>query len=686
MQLIMTRIAVGYRRVSGKSQADNFSLRSQDEDIQDYCEHEGLYLDIMFTDVGSGLSIKQRPQFPKMREYALDKKTRITDVVFWDLDRFTRNIEDFFTYTKDLIKAGITLHLAVEGEKYDYNSEEKWHQRLIAAQAESKRISKRTKRGQRAATKMGLHIGKPPWGYKLIHDSDELNDKGDPIICGRLVPDPALWPHVLKFWEMSTNGSTAMQLARYLNQHNVPSPSRGPWTDGTVRYIQKNEKYCGQLFRGKNPQSRLPGPKENAPATVVENSHEAAVSPENFEKVNDGIRSRHKSQGPTRCHTSPNPMSGLLKCGECKARGIDSNLELNRKHGTVYLRCSRKKKGIEDCTFTGARLDQVLKAVVDRLRNHFLTEDTLESIVDSVAEVSKGYLQELAPRKSGISARKTVVIERIKNINDVLKTEGTRARYLPSLIDELEELDKEKEELQKIAEQTAEATEEALLFVNDKAGIIETALNHKTFTDPADPEAIRELMHIFIERVEVFQDKHGIIYYNFQVRSAEAEGTPAQETIYFEKNKGPLAPKSCGFDGSTGIDRVASPTYRSRTRLPHTRGDRPMDLKMLVLDNLNIHRPASLYETFPAAEARRIAKRLEVHYTPKHGSWLNMAEIEFSVLSLCCLKQRVPDEPALRREVQASVTERNVARATTNWRFSIQDARSKLHRLYPFDS
>ena len=81
----------------------------------------------------------------------------------------------------------------------------------------------------------------------------------------------------------------------------------------------------------------------------------------------------------------------------------------------------------------------------------------------------------------------------------------------------------------------------------------------------------------------------------------------------------------------------------------------------VVMDNLNTHRPASLYETFPAAEARRIAKRLEFHYTPKHGSWLNMAEIEFSVLSRSCLKQRLPDQEALQREVQALVKERNAA-------------------------
>ena len=105
----------------------------------------------------------------------------------------------------------------------------------------------------------------------------------------------------------------------------------------------------------------------------------------------------------------------------------------------------------------------------------------------------------------------------------------------------------------------------------------------------------------------------------------------------------------------------------------------------LVLDNLNTHRMASLYETFPAPEARRIAKRLDFHYTPKHGSWLNMAEIEFSVLARSCLKQRIPGEEALRREVQALVKERNTARATISWRFNTRDARTKLHRLYPSD-
>ena len=103
----------------------------------------------------------------------------------------------------------------------------------------------------------------------------------------------------------------------------------------------------------------------------------------------------------------------------------------------------------------------------------------------------------------------------------------------------------------------------------------------------------------------------------------------------------------------------------------------------VVLDNLNTHKPASLYEAFPPEEARRILKKLEFHYTPKHGSWLNMAEIELSVFSRQCLNRRIPTEEALKREIAALQVERNRAKATVEWQFTAQDARKKLHRLYP---
>lgn len=103
----------------------------------------------------------------------------------------------------------------------------------------------------------------------------------------------------------------------------------------------------------------------------------------------------------------------------------------------------------------------------------------------------------------------------------------------------------------------------------------------------------------------------------------------------------------------------------------------------LVQDNLNTHLLASLYEAFPPAEARRLAQRFEVHYTPKHASWLNMAEIEIGIFTQGCLSRRVPDEAALQERVGALEAERNAHQATIHWRFTSGQARCKLARLYP---
>lgn len=104
---------------------------------------------------------------------------------------------------------------------------------------------------------------------------------------------------------------------------------------------------------------------------------------------------------------------------------------------------------------------------------------------------------------------------------------------------------------------------------------------------------------------------------------------------------------------------------------------------VVVLDNLNTHGPASFYEAFPPAEARRLTQRFEFHYTPTHGSWLNVAEIDLSILARQCLNRRIPDAETLEREVAAWVADRNAATSTIDWRFTTEDARIKLKRLYP---
>ena len=104
---------------------------------------------------------------------------------------------------------------------------------------------------------------------------------------------------------------------------------------------------------------------------------------------------------------------------------------------------------------------------------------------------------------------------------------------------------------------------------------------------------------------------------------------------------------------------------------------------VLVMDNLNTHGLSSLYEAFDPAEARRLAERLEIHYTPEHGSWLNMAEIEQSVMARQALSRRIPDRGAMKQRTSAWQRQRNAADATVDWQFTPEEARIKLKRLYP---
>ena len=156
-------------------------------------------------------------------------------------------------------------------------------------------------------------------------------------------------------------------------------------------------------------------------------------------------------------------------------------------------------------------------------------------------------------------------------------------------------------------------------------------------------------------------------------------------TIEYERNgvKPFHAVRAAGRVAPGGSD---GPAHESRLgpggQATGGRGHPHKDRIVLVMDNLNTHHPSSLYEEFEPAEARRIAERLEIHYTPKHGSW-HMAEIEIGVMVRQCLDRRIPDQSVLRREVGAWQQQRNQDAIRVDWRFTTADARIKLKSLYP---
>ncbi len=164
-------------------------------------------------------------------------------------------------------------------------------------------------------------------------------------------------------------------------------------------------------------------------------------------------------------------------------------------------------------------------------------------------------------------------------------------------------------------------------------------------------------------------------------------GSPAKQDSEYERNG--VANLFLAFE-PLGGKRLVEVTAR-RTAVDFARFLRrvldevyPQARRVVVVcDNLNTHAPGSLYEAFEPAEARRLAERVEWHYTPKHGSWLNMAECELSALARQCLDRRIPDQATLEREVGAWQKRRNDAGVKADWQFTTADARVKLKRLYP---
>ncbi len=152
------------------------------------------------------------------------------------------------------------------------------------------------------------------------------------------------------------------------------------------------------------------------------------------------------------------------------------------------------------------------------------------------------------------------------------------------------------------------------------------------------------------------------------------EGT-ANIFMFFEPLAGrrfvSVTEQRTAVDWARAVERLLNSEYRNAERV------------RLVCDNLNTHRPGSLYKAFSPEVARRLARRLEIHYTPNHGSWLNIAEIELSALTTQCLKRRTPDIETLRKEVSDWESDRNERQKGVDWRFKTKDARIKLKRLYP---
>ena len=328
--------------------------------------------------------------------------------------------------------------------------------------------------------------------------------------------------------------------------------------------------------------------RPRVPVTFGLDSHEAAVSDEEFENIEQMIVARTHTSGPTRCNSSINILSGKVKCGFCKLAGHDSNLVIHRDTpgGIARLRCSRKKNhGKGKCPSKPIRMDELVNQVLERLLGTIVTEPALRQLIEDVARDSHLYLEEGQERKKELSNQLSEVRKRIRNISDVIQTQGTQHRGLATLLQDLAELEEKERTLQESIQEINDATEQARLFINDPDGILEAVLDLRTYTETRDEQAAKELISLFIIAVYVYKEnldedddreKHMEMHWTIPIFS-EATGEYSNREIVILANgqDDDQDDNFCLLGTRIGIDLSPSGRIIAGFGFPRPRGDRP---------------------------------------------------------------------------------------------------------------
>ena len=237
------------------------------------------------------------------------------------------------------------------------------------------------------------------------------------------------------------------------------------------------------------------------PVTFGPDSHEAAVSDEEFEKIEQMIVARTHTSGPTRCnslHKHPQRQSQVrvLQAGWLRQQPRHPQGYPGRDRPAAVF--PEKEPRESKCLSKPIRMDELVKQVLERLLDTTLTEPTVRQLIEDVARDSGPYLEEGQARKKELSEQLTEVRKRIRNISEVIQTQGTQYQGLATLLKDLAELEEKERKLQEAIQEINDATEQARLFINDPDGIIEAILDLRTYTETRDEEAAKELISLFV--------------------------------------------------------------------------------------------------------------------------------------------------------------------------------------------
>ena len=540
-------LAYSYGRVSTDGQDSKLSTSVQHERVQEKALTLGFKIAREWSEVGSAATVN-REVFQEMLALLLSPAHPVKILIANDLSRLFRDDEDFYVTRRFLREAGVELYTVKEGHlSVDTQSQLVFGINSMLNSQVPRDTAILTRNGQFGATNRGFYIGPDVFGYEKypVWDKDDEHTglkKQPPKKHQKLRPHPTQWEHLLTMFRMGLEDHGGQRVADHLNDLGVKTNKGKEWTEGGVLYVWRNPVYRGQTHRGKRSKSpHLPHTEQAG----QENAHPAAVTEEEYQEIEELIRLRTTAPGGPRGHSSPNPLSGHVKCGVC---GWDMTLSTSK--GITRLICSNKRHNkIRACRGKNVRLDILVPRVVAALLDRILTEQNLRQQVNMVAETNREFLEEQQ------SARKTLE----KNIK------GTE-KIISNLVDGIEEsggsaqvyvrLDQRESELKQLTiqlESLDETYQDQMQFLNNPERIVACALDLRTYIESEDPEIAKTFILSFIKKIVVLENQATIHYTVPVPQNAKGEPKPT-DTVSLKKNAG--LKESCLLPPRVGMDQA----------------------------------------------------------------------------------------------------------------------------------
>ena len=526
-------LAVQYIRMSSDVQNELLSFGAQKRHMDEYCESKGLTVAATFREVGSGLDTAILPVFLDTVAYAISPANNICHIVFYDLSRFTRAKEEFWTYLQIFDNNDIIAHSTVEGASTDENADLLWGIKNVLNYEYSKNISRLTINGQDEATKLGFIMSRiTPYGYERYYEV--VIEKGKEKSHPRLRPHPEQAKHVVMMFQMRAEGRRPAAIAKQLKLLGVLSPTGKPeWPENTISHILTNNVYRGWMEFGETSRSKIPAHRRNRVKVVCINAHKRLVEDNPFRHVQELMRQARRPQTDSpRSSSSPNPISERIKCGECRKKGRDSNMVIRYKRtpgAPIMLTCRTKKnKGTKFCNKEDVPLYEVLEDIVFTMLNQVLTEDELNYQVDSFATESSPLAKEKRAQQAALRKRGKEISSQIKNqMHNLRQTkEGDLSRAAKRIIEDIDELDEELEKVQGQIQDLKEDTDEFAALLSDRDEIIAAAMESRTYLEAEDEDLAKQFLNEMIQKVYFYDNNQAEMFYSIPVPGTEktAEG------------------------------------------------------------------------------------------------------------------------------------------------------------------